>query len=483
MPKAPRGESAAGTWPVVAWAALLCPSWLVLVTPSIPLYLRNQEELQHDPTIIAPFLAAALLIPTVLLPVFLAAMRGRFPRAILWCCLYVGFPFLGWLEVRGLVASSAGEPVAAAVATAAYALAVWASSRWWDLRQAIVPFALVAAGFVATDIYGFFSGRVVPAEMETVRALDHRPQDAHGEPPPNLYHIVFDEYQTDLFERTLDARLREELGGFVFFDDAVTAYGRTRMSLASIFGGKSYDPTSSQAEYLRSAFAGPASMFTLLERAGYQSEAYLHGGLFALDLPFHTVRYHRARVAAGWQVRRAAFAELWTYAHLPEALSAQLISQENLERLKTLNAMNPETPIKSVYAFRSLLEREPDQAGRGRYVLAHLILPHYPNVVWADCSHGTRGTRTGTLDQARCANRLMVDLVDVLKDLDRFRESMIVFQSDHGARYAVREGLLVLAKGDGGATSEGWCGTRHRCSDDWNTARSREALNKVCLVG
>ena len=93
---------------------------------------------------------------------------------------------------------------------------------------------------------------------------------------PNFYHIVFDEYQTDVFDFTLDSDLADALGGLVFFDNAVTMFGRTRMSLATLFSGRSYDFESSQHDFQRSAFTGRQSMLRQLLDKGYVTEAYLH---------------------------------------------------------------------------------------------------------------------------------------------------------------------------------------------------------------
>ena len=461
----------------VAWAALLCPSWLVLVTTSVPLYLRNQDELQHDPWVIVPFFAGAVLMPCALLPLLYAASNRRPLRVVLWSYLYGGFALLGALEVQHLAEATPTLHLVATVAlAAAFVLAVWASSRRWDLRRACVPFALFAVGLVVVDAYGLLSGHVTPDGVSGLPSADRRSPETNGVAPPNLYHIVFDEYQSDVFERTLDSRVREGLGGFLFFEDTRAVYGRTRMSLASVFGGRSYDLASPQADYVESAFIGRGSLFARLEGLGYRSEAHLHEGLFAFDLPFHWVRYHRAPPAAGGQLRRAAFAELWTYAHLPEFVSASFISQESVEDLRALNAMNPEAPIKSLHSFRLLIGREPDLASSGRYVLAHLILPHFPTVLRADCTHASDGTRTGPVEQAGCATQLMLDLVATLKRLGRYRESMIVFQSDHGSRWLVRDGLVVSAEGVGEYRGSGWCGTARRCNDDWNNSRSRSLL-------
>ena len=450
---------------IVAWTALLCSSWQVFVTTSVPLYLNNQEELQYDLSVIVPFFGAAILVPTLLLPVYVVARRSRLLAIVVWLYLFAGFLFLGVVAIHVWEAGYLAKLAAAAALVAAYALAQYISYRRWDIRRASAYFALFAAGFVAVDTAGFLSRYVgPPQELEVVRAAAEPERGADGPSGPNLYHIVFDEYQTDMFKASLDASVRDSLGGFVFFDDAMTVFGRTRMSLASVFSGRSYDFSSSQMEYQRSALAGSGSMITQLTAAGYRSEAYLHKGLFASEVPFDLVRYHRAPMSDGRIVRRAAFIDLWAFAHLPAFVSARLMEQDSFDNLEAQNAINPAAPIKSLHTFRFILRREPTQQETGRYVLAHLILPHFPNVLRSDCTYSHDGSQTGPVEQAGCANELMVSLVATLKESGRFRESMIIFQSDHGSRYAVSDGILRRARG------------MRDYSDEWNTARARSLL-------
>ena len=451
---------------IVAWAALLCASWQVFVTSSVPLYLNNQEELQYDLSVIVPFFGTAILVPTLLLPVYVVARRNRLLAIVVWPYLFAGFLFLGVVSIHVWDVGDLTKLAATAALIAAYALAQYIAYRWWDIRRAGAYFALFAAGFVAVDMTGFLSRHVGPPadELEAVRTAAEPRMGAGQASGPNLYHIVFDEYQTDMFKASIDSGVRDGLGGFVFFDDAMTVYGRTRMSLASVFTSRSYDFSSSQMEYQRSPFAGGDSMLTQLTAAGYRSEAYLHRGVFPFELPFDLVRYHRAPMSDGRSVRRAAFIDLWTYAHLPAFVSARLMEQDSFDNLEAQNAINPAAPIKSLHTFRFILRREPTQAKTGRYVLAHLILPHFPNILRSDCTYAHDGSLTGPVEQAGCANELMVSLVATLKESGRFRESMIVFQSDHGSRYAVRDGTLQRARG------------MRAYSDEWNTARARSLL-------
>ena len=83
----------------------------------------------------------------------------------------------------------------------------------------------------------------------------------------------------------------------------------------------------------------------------------------------------------------------------------------------------------SVPLFRQFLDEEPRRAATGRYVYLHVILPHPPFVWSADCTYVEPSSYR---EQTLCATRLMAEMVDTLKRLGRYDDSLVIFQSDHG---------------------------------------------------
>lgn len=449
----------------IAWISLLCPSWQILVSSSLPLYLNNQEDLYHNIRVIYPFLSMAVLLATLALPLYFAALRVRILSSILWLYYTVGFAFLGAISIQELQMGFVAGWAASIALVVAFVVVQIVANRWWDLRRATAYFALFATCFVTVDAYEFASRYVeLPEELVATAPGADRNADSGVTNRPNFYHIVLDEYQTDLFEFTLDSELEEALGGFVFFADAVTVFGRTAMSLASVFGGRSYDFSSPQVEYQKSAFAGPQSMLTQLVDTEYLTEAYLHERMFGFPLPFHMIRFHSAPTGQSQIVSNDTFRDLWVYANFPTYLSDSFIQSDRFANFEAQNVLDPSTPIKSLHSFDYLMRREASQSGTGRYVFAHLILPHSPNVLDSNCSYSPDGSKTGAARQAGCANALMARFVTTLRRLGRFQDSLIVIQSDHGSRYAIRDGRPFPVKG------------LREYGNEWNTARSRSLL-------
>ena len=472
--KSGRGvESAASGWRlalvlVAAWVSLLGPPWQLLVTSSLPLYLNNQQELHHDVSILYPFVGVALAVATLALPLHFAALRNRRLARLLWPYYLCGLASLGAITLHQWQIAPFYKLAAISAFVSGFALALFILFRWADLRSVTGPLALFALGFVTVDGFEFATRYVeLPEQLNAPASATSAAPAVRSDTltaRPNFYHIVFDEYQTEMFDITLDRELAEGLNGFVFFDDAVTVFGRTRMSLATIFSGRMYDFESSQLEFLEAAFSGPQSMLTRLRDAGYLTEAYLHDRLFRVVPPFDLVRVHQLMSPYNPVALDRLFRDLWVYANLPKFLSARHIDAERFANLEGQNVLDPAAPIKSLHTFEYLLRRERSQAATGRYVFAHLILPHFPNVLRSDCSYSLDGSKTRAEEQSICTNRLMLELVATLRELGRLHSSLVVFQADHGSRYAIQNGRLHRVAG------------MRDYGDEWHTARSRSLL-------
>ena len=462
--RAPKPATRTVVFAATAWVSLLCPAWQVFVTTSIPLYLNNQQDLYHNVSVIRPFLGLAMGVSLVAALVYLAALRSRVLAGLVWVYYLVGFAFLGIVTVRRWEIDLALELAAFVAIGIALLAVVFAASRWWDIRRASTYFAVFTVGFVATDAFQFATRHSeLPDELnvQTSNRVSTHLEDVSDR--PNFYHFVLDEYQTDLFEFVADSALRESLAGFVLFRDATTPFGRTRMALASLFSGRSFDFETAQVDYQRAAFSDRQSMLTQMSDTGYGTEAYLHERMFPFEPPFHRIRYHQT--PTGYRgVSNGLFRDMWIYAHFPSSISRALIESDSFANFESQNVHDVSNTVRSLDTFRYLTQREPSQTGTGRYLFAHIILPHFPHVLEADCSYSNDEVKTDPARQAKCTNALVVGFLSTLKQLDRFRDALIVIQADHGASYAVRNGELQSVD------------RMEDYGNDWNTSRSRALL-------
>ena len=291
-----------------------------------------------------------------------------------------------------------------------------------------------------------------------------RDRVSRGAALPNIYHIIFDEYQTDMFDLTLSRDVKENLKDFIYFPENTTLFGRTAMSLASMFSGRSYDLKSPQGNYLWNAYNTDASMLHWLKMVGYSTYGYLYPVYrFPLSLFDVTIDFkEHARVAIAGQ--RAVFSSLWIYANLPYFMAEWLIDRDELDQLKNQNLVSGSANITSLVSFRNYLEDEKHLPGSNRYTFIHLLIPHFPYIFRSDCSYDKDLKGTSPIEQSRCATQLIVDFVKTLKELGRFNDSLILICADHGGRFEIKNGRLK--------------GVEHLglYSKRWSRARSRALL-------
>ena len=257
---------------------------------------------------------------------------------------------------------------------------------------------------------------------------------------------MVDEMQTELFTQVLDDEQRDALAGFTFFPEARTSYGRTEMSMASVFAAADYAYDRPPAAYVDDALVGPTSGLQQLRAAGYTVTADLPAAnIYGETDPFDRTQLPAALDATTSAGDAGLAASMWTYNNVPESLAVHLVPTRYFEQLDGGNLLPDVVPVRAVEAAEAFIDREPSEPAAGRYSLLHLMLPHFPYVLDADCT-AREGEVTGPVPQTRCAMSLVDQLMAELKALDRFDDSTIIVQGDHGARFGEADGELVPLK-------------------------------------
>jgi hypothetical protein len=431
----------------MAVLAVLAPPLVVFALPAVTLLARNLDYFPDGYRTGMPLYVAALA-SAVLGGALTLAWRGPLVRWL--AALYLLWAPAWFLHALGVGVTR--SVVVTGIVVAAWAVAAAFAAR--APRRAV----LSASGLVAVIVV---LGAGVPAltAAQAARAggdggerAGQQVDGPAGEPSdlPNVYHLVLDEYQTDFFTSLLDDDLRAALRGFTFYEDTTAVYGRTELSLASMFASDDYDYRISPDEFRDRAFHGPDSTLGVLGDLGYHRVGHLHrtsyvGG----DPPLESYVLHDDLDATSGLFGYAdLLTSLWLYTNTPEALSRRILPERHYDQL-TADALLPDTaPPRSVTSFRALMRRERDLPARGRYTLAHLLLPHFPHVLDEDCSW-REGEATGPVRQAACTNALVVEFVSLLRDLGRFDSSVVIVQGDHGAWHELVDGGVRSLQGRG----------------------------------
>lgn len=452
------------------FVASLATPWLILLSTSIPLYLKNQAELHYQFDILLPFAivtaSVALLATMAILWIDLRQHPCYF-CPVVWIYFLSGILFLAVSSLNGLefaTALKAGLAILFVVLAVVLAKALSRNLPWTEGVNYLAAASLL---FIALDLVQLFNRLEINTPDYSQRndvGLKVDSAVSQLDRLPNIYHILLDEYQTDMFLQTLNENVEAELAGFHFYPEATTLFGRTGMSLPSIFTGRPYDFATPQIDYQQSAFNSDRSFLYWLRRAGYRVSAYLHP-VYDFDQPlFEYVTYHKDIKHLAADRYMQVFKQLWIYSTFPSGIAAAMLGNEYMEQQKNQNILDPVAPVMSLNTMRRLLREEGKLGNHGRYLFAHLILPHFPYVLRDDCSYSEEFTSTSPVSQSRCATRLIIDLVRTLKKLHRFSDSLIIVQSDHGARFAVEKNRLVNIESFG------------TYSPEWSRARSRTLL-------
>jgi hypothetical protein len=436
-------------------------SFLLFITSSTGLYLKNQAELDYQNAVLLPFVKLFLFAWILGVVLYLLRSKSLF-RYILWG-YYLGGPFvltyrfllglgerqsalyyyfLGWL-----VDSYSGL----ALWTAAFAFAVVVAGRKVQLRSVIKPLAVFATLLILGEAAVFFLSSSKPESHARPPASPEPP--ARGIERPNVYHLVFDGLQTEIFEASLPPDRQQLLGGFVCFPANKAIYHGTAMSLASMFSSRLYRYDRPMDEFIDQGF-GRGSFLSTLERAGFETTAVVPSAETVHTTLFGEVVRHGDHARQSVAMNTEAFMDLWIFNTIPPVIRrgfmrSEWLSEQTKTRLRKIaggRALAESAPVTSYLSFLEVIESEEIRADTGRYTFVHLLIPHDPYVLRSDCSYDDESPAADPLPQSRCSVRLLQMLIDRLHELGRFESSLIVVHGDHGATYRLRNDSLVRTR-------------------------------------
>jgi hypothetical protein len=414
------------------------PTPLLVLGSAHELYLRNQRELDGFVSVLRPFWMGAFA--TTAVGLVLTALRARrWARIGLWAYHAGGAAFLVYSVLRAL---AWGDHLAAwtldRTATVVILLLVYLAAVAWlarhDSAVAMKPLAAFAVLLLAQEAWRMGSRLATVGAAEDVA----RPVPAlAGTDPslPNVYHLVLDAFQPDHFDEAWPKDA--PLDGFVYFRAARSLFPATAPSMASLFTSRT---DVKGPRFLQDALASPDSLPRRLRAAGYRSVAYLPPNIYPDPLEgfdgvvWHTVRLPPEQTGA---LHRWLFPRLWLAVTLPADLVDRLsrasllgLPPDELRQMRSLKGSTLTQPITTLHSFERYLDQEASLPARGRYTLVHLLVPHNPFVLTAECAFSP--ARTDVMTQSRCAALLARRFLARLDGLGRLRDSIVLIHSDHG---------------------------------------------------
>ncbi|HPS01249.1 MAG TPA: sulfatase-like hydrolase/transferase [Candidatus Sumerlaeota bacterium] len=450
-------------WKLALWTVMTAgvTPLLVFVSTTTQLYSKNASFLQFDTGVLHPFWWAAFfafLLGCVFFGVVAATRTipyiGKILAGFGWAYLFLGpaFQLYGCLHFR----SPLFDPPApfwglVALYAVLMALLAWKfhpRSLYFHASVALIVFGLMEIGIYRTTVKGAVP-RVVTADLEkTVQAAPKK--------LPNIYHVIVDMYQSDVFDMVLDDKVKETLGGFHYFPKYVGAYSITDQAVSSILMGGPYDLNRPQREYFWKAFNGEESVATQLARAGYYNRLFLTLKTFPESktafqeiewfpgYPSHTLS---PQIQAD---NRRDFRTLWAYSQFPDFLGRYVGDSGVLEDMKkTRHFVFSKNVLETIRGFLEYIKIEKETPDHNVFTFMHLWNSHPPFLIHEDGSLTDGKEMTEMLPNQHGTLLMLNRFFDELKKNGRFKDALIIVHGDHGAgdgRYVPESEKLPILK-------------------------------------
>lgn len=437
---------------VLAWLPFL----VVFVFIPQNIVLPNLIEFDYDLSILIPFLTLGALS-------FIALMGSWFLKDVWRSRVFLGLFFVGaYLLLSDVFAplhwnildpeTELSEPwkqTAVELVLVLLLLLCWVKIPTKIIRAFGVPLILV---LLASQLFDLFLGWRASSEHGARERLASvsvkKPNSAVSQTKQgNVYHFVFDQYSSLIFldtVRKLD--LAATFTGFTYFEDTLSNYEATDVSVPSFLTGRIFSDGSVTDWLLEAKYGGLRKQ---LQDSGYEVSAYIpektRAWMFngashirtSQELSkAHVSQYHN-RLSAKLQLAQLSLVRL-----APSALRVETFrSTSSLLGIIVAwlnDRPNSQAKELSKYTFyrqlsipliRQFLAEEQERKRGRNYTYVHVVLPHSPSVWDSECNYDGS---TSFREQTFCATRMMNEIIDELKKLGRFDNSLIIFQSDHG---------------------------------------------------
>jgi len=416
------------------------PAVVLFILMPLALYLPNQSILNNNLTLIIPYLVLAVVYFVFLITLVLFVgqpWRTKIVIVLFYIGVYLSLSdILSPVQMGELTGGRETpiEPLFLTVAEVVLAIivifcAIKLPWRWVNRFGSI--FILI---LLISEVIFVFNGLSPETSIHfnTIEKTANPPKKlAEG---GNVYHITFDTYSGVVFLKSLEEmKSTEEFDGFTFFIKNRSNYDHTIASVPSFMTGSFYEENDSLKEW-KNQYKSSGIVGNLYD-AGYEISMYTLARWWASHKASHIKIYEDVLIPYKSLSSLYHFADLWLLRVVPNFLqkAVYLEGKGVFTRLfvgeASLAALDART-FASVELMRELIDDEANRPDHGQYVYAHLYIPHNPYVMNCDCVFSPDDSSYD--EQSLCATRLMAELVSELKRLGRYRESTIIFQSDHG---------------------------------------------------
>ena len=262
----------------------------------------------------------------------------------------------------------------------------------------------------------------------------------------NVVILVLDMYQSNVFGELVNSRepLLDKLDGFTYFRNALSNYPVTSASIPAVLTGDVYDNGMPHSEYLRKVFR-ERSLFRSAFESGYSVSAlqWIYNELYFP--PEFGAGQGTHRDLAGSLLEMSRLADVALFLELPYRLKPRIYSDgqwqiyRRAQGLRTAKAAPgfplPATTKRGDVAFVNRFASGADaSSARPAFRFYHLAGNHIPLDTNEDLKAETMEFNLGnSVRQGKGAVRLAGEILDTMRRLGVYDNSLIIILGDHGS--------------------------------------------------
>lgn len=259
-------------------------------------------------------------------------------------------------------------------------------------------------------------------------------------PEQNVVMIVLDEFQSGAMRVLLERepRYREAFRGFTFYADALAAYPTTDASVPSMLGGFTINSGEPLSHYFSAV--KERGLPAHVRSWGFRTEMVVHPPFRALCSEGGADRCVTTpeMVSGGRETSIGETLQLLDYSlfrHVPHALK-RIVYNDQAWTLQRANLVAPQQR-NAIELISRFVAEAGNTSTSPTFTFMHLLLPHSPYRLSAECGVAERGVPGSSvkefyLDNVRCTLSLIERLLERLREIGVFENTVVVLAGDHG---------------------------------------------------
>ena len=264
-------------------------------------------------------------------------------------------------------------------------------------------------------------------------------------PTSNVLHLVVDGFQSDVFDElvhheTLKDRYKKSFQGFEYYRETLGVFPYTIFAVPAFLAGELYSNQSPKDQFIDDVLKGK-TILSAAKKAGYQIDLATGGGYMGnryANLPFNNL-YNLDNIASvGAELKDPVVAlELSLFRASPHFLKRYIYNDQKwlLSQFLFGEEFYKFGYFSHTYFLNKFIQEMKVERSAPVYKYLHVMNTHNPIVVDDHCQYSGKPssmTRASLTTQAYCTLDTLVRLLDRMKEMGVYDNTLIIIHGDHG---------------------------------------------------